>query len=342
MGAEAPEQHVAVIGSNKWEGCATVLVKRTPFTPAEIQKVADTAKSLEFEILYLPGYPGDKDFVAGMTTKPLKNFLATLYYDLSPPIDNRPFFFQMIRFANALDLIRGKKMVGQTFNFYAHAVILALLLIASILIVLFYVLPLIISRQVEFIAKSWGFYFIFLGLGFMLVEIPLLQKGSLYLGHPTYSLTIVLFSMLVFSGLGSYWSAKISISNLPHVLPWLLLITAFLVGLSTGCLEWIVPKTIGFSLSAKIAIMLLFTGLMGFFMGTAFPSGVRLLSRSHASSVPWIWALNGGASVLGSIFAMAIAMSYGYRLTLMLGVLTYFVAFLSVLYLGNLKKQCSP
>jgi MFS family permease len=172
----------------------------------------------------------------------------------------------------------------------------------------------------------------------MLVEIPLLQKGSLYLGHPTYSLTVVLFSMLTFTGLGSYWSGKVNISKLFQALTCFLFFAGLLVGFATVCLEWVVPKTIGFSLSWKIVIMIFFTGIMGFFMGTAFPSGVRLMSQSNASSVPWVWALNGGASVLGSIIAMAIAMSYGYRMTIALGALTYFFTFLIVCYLRYSNK----
>ena len=324
-----------VIGTSSVDGMATVLAKPKPFTNEEIDTVLDVAARLDFQALYVPGRAGDIVFTEALRTRSMKKFIEESYYDMRPTTDDKPFFFQMVYFSKAFDLILGKQMVGQRFNYYAQAVLLSLILISSILIAAFYLAPLIVSSKAVSMSNPWALYFILLGIGFMFVEIPMLQKGSLYLGHPTYSLSVVLFSMLVFSGFGSYCSGKISAPSLFRILPYCLLIAALFVGLTILCMEWVVPNTIGLSGYIRIGIMALFCGLMAFFMGTAFPSGVRLLARSSEASIPWAWALNGGASVLGSISAIAISMSLGYRLTLILGCATYVCSSLIIFYLAR-------
>jgi hypothetical protein len=160
----------------------------------------------------------------------------------------------------------------------------------------------------------------------MFVEIPLLQKGSLYLGHPTYALSVVLFSMLIFTGLGSFLSSKFPMDRLARTVAACLLAVGLLVAVMTAALEWIVPNTIGLPLSLRMLIIVSITGAVALPMGTAFPSGIRLLARTREESIPWVWALNGGASVLGSIFAMALSMSVGYRMALTVGAAVYLLA----------------
>jgi hypothetical protein len=236
----------------------------------------------------------------------------------------------MIYFSRAFDVIFREDIVGQTFNYYAPLVVIVLLILSSALVLVFYILPLLRTKLVERVPRLWGIYFILLGLGFMFVEIPLLQKGSLYLGHPTFSFSIVLFSMLTFAGFGSYWSGQISESRLHTRLRKYLVLIFLLIGIVAVGSEWLVRHTITFPLGVRMALFVLLIGLVAFFMGMAFPSGIRLVSRHQKNSIPWVWALNGGASVLGSVIAMALAMTIGYTLTLLLASVCYFVAFLTV------------
>lgn len=332
QGINSPEKNIAVISSGEKEALATILIKKTPFSQKEIEGIQKAAHDLDFDILYLPGsdHEGDPDFVRALTVKPLETFTDQYYYDVRPSTDDRPFFFQMIYFSRAFDVIFREDIVGQTFNYYAPLVVIVLLVLSSALVLAFYILPLLQAKFVERMPKLWGFYFILLGVGFMFVEIPLLQKGSLYLGHPTYSLSIVLFSMLTFAGCGSYWSGKISESRLQNLLPKYLVTIVLLIGMVAGVSEWLVKHTIFFPLGARMALFVFIIGLVAFFMGTAFPSGIRLVSQDQKNSIPWVWALNGGASVLGSVIAMALSMTIGYTFTLILGSLCYFIAFLTV------------
>ncbi len=332
QGVKTPENNIAVISSGEKDALATILIKKSAFTQTEIEGIQKAALDLDFDILYLPGidHEGDPDFVRALTTQPLEAFTDRYYYDVRPSTDDRPFFFQMIYFSRAFDVIFREDIVGQTFNYYAPLVVIVLLVLSSALVLVFYILPLLRTKLVERVPQLWGIYFILLGVGFMFVEIPLLQKGSLYLGHPTFSLSIVLFSMLTLAGCGSYWSGQISESRLQNWLRKYLVVIVLLIGIVAVLSEWLIKHTIGFPLGVRMALFVFLIGLVAFFMGMAFPSGIRLVSRQQKSSIPWVWALNGGASVLGSVIAMALAMTFGYTLTLLLGSACYFVAFLTV------------
>jgi len=328
-GIAHPEQNIAVV-STGWEtGLATILIKRTAFTRSDIERIKKAADDLDFEIIYLEGLKGDHEFAEALTTIPLEAYVSDKYYDLSPSTDNKPFFFQMMYFSRAFDLLSERDIVGQEFNYYAPLVLLLLLALSSILVLLFYILPLILSRKVESLPRLWGIYFVLLGIGFMFVEIPFLQKGSLYLGHPTLSLSLVLFSMLTFAGCGSYWSRKFREASLLGAVRVCLLVIVLVIGIVTIASDWLTRQTIGFPLSIRILLFVVLVGLPALFMGTAFPSGIRLVSREHRDSIPWVWALNGGASVMGSVLAMTVAMTSGYMLTLVLGGICYFAALLS-------------
>jgi spermidine synthase len=338
-GVEGPEQNIAVIATAEGQGVATILVKRTAFTQSEIERIQEEAQDLDFVILYLPGLNGDAEFVKALTARPLQAYLKDTYYDLRPSTDDRPFFFQMMYFSRAFDLILRDDVAGQKFNYYAPLVLIFLIAFSSVLVLISYVLPLTLSLKAGSLPKLWGVYFILLGVGFMFVEIPLLQKGSLYLGHPTLSLSIVLFSMLTFAGCGSYWSQKISGPNLLGAIRACLLMTVLLIGIVTAGSEWLIRQTIGFPLLAKTLLFVPLIGIAAFFMGTAFPSGIRLVSRVHGSSVPWVWALNGGASVMGSVLAMTVAMTSGYMLTLVLGGTCYLAALLVACQQKDERRQ---
>jgi len=175
----------------------------------------------------------------------------------------------------------------------------------------------------------------------MFIEIPLLQKGSLYLGHPTYSMSVVLFTMLVFSGLGSYYSSSIALHNMPRFLFRCLYRTAIVIAAVGICLEYIIAETIGFILPFKILIFIIFTAIAAFLMGIALPSGMRLLHHAHPKGVPWAWALNAGASVMGSVLAIGVSMNLGYRYVWWCGVCAYLIACLCIRSVASVKHSCA-
>jgi hypothetical protein len=173
-------------------------------------------------------------------------------------------------------------------------------------------------------------YFLCLGAGYILVQVALIQKFVLLLGHPTYALTVIVFSMLVASGVGSYYSSRIIAGDdvrLIRILAGVAILVAILAFAATP----LVSAAAGWSLQAKIALTTLAVAPAAFLMGMPFPSGLHRLEKRHPPSVRWAWSLNAAASVLGSASAIFLAIYIGLRATLLVGAGLYLCALLVIL-----------
>jgi hypothetical protein len=178
-------------------------------------------------------------------------------------------------------------------------------------------------------------YFIAIGLGYILVEIAFIQRFVLFLGHPTYALTVVVFLMLLSSGLGSLTSRR-WIKHTIHVRVPLLAVGAAIVILAF-LLPTFLPSLVGLPFAAKLLISALLLVPLGFAMGMPFPVGLRALAGAPAAGLPaeesssensieWAWAMNAAASVLGSVLAIAIGIRFGLQVTLLCGAAAYIAA----------------
>jgi hypothetical protein len=167
-------------------------------------------------------------------------------------------------------------------------------------------------------------YFIFVGLGFILVEIALIQRFVLFLGHPTYALTVVVFLMLLASGAGSFMSKRVVSDSARVWVP--LLVIALGIVLYRFALPAIISAGVGLPFAAKLAISAGLLIPLGFLTGMPFPTGLRALSERGDGRVEWAWALNAAASVLGSVSAMIIAIHFGLNVTLLCGAAAYLLA----------------
>ncbi|KTD18889.1 spermine/spermidine synthase domain-containing protein [Legionella jordanis] len=335
LGSDSPQKHIVIL---KNRHIATVLVKRSKFTMAELNKINNLSKQLSFPTVYSPdGSTNEVLFQQALTTKNLDNFLKQYYFDIRPNTDDRPFFFQMMYFSKIKDLFKMNIMDDQFRNFYGVGVLFWLLIISTIFILIFYLLPILFTKEGGKIAPFWGLYFILIGLGFMLIEIPIVQQGSVYLGSPVYGLSIALFSLLCFGGIGSLLSSRFKPSQLKRLmlLSFLLIIVTTLLFpfgfsiLKQGSYEssWIL-KCLGF-----IALVL----PMAIALGIPLPSAFRLIPAGLSSNIPWFWALNGAASVLGSIIAMSLAIAFGYYITSCIAAVCYSLALLC-LFIANLNS----
>jgi len=175
-------------------------------------------------------------------------------------------------------------------------------------------------------------YFALLGLGYMLVEIPLIQRSILFLGQPVYAMTCVLFTLLLFSGLGS-----IAAPRLPHRLTLGALVAVIV--LYPLFLPALFQMTLGLTLGWRCAVAVLAVAPAGFLMGVPFPKGIGLLRRQSPHLIPWAWAVNGCASVLGSILAAMGAMWQGFGAVQVAGSACYAAALVSVWALGRRSSE---
>ena len=202
-------------------------------------------------------------------------------------------------------------------NLLASVTLLVILVVAMVLVVSVIVLPLrpAIRDTGKRLAITGTAYFLLLGLGFMMVEIALLQRLSLFLGHPVYSLSIVLFGIILSTGLGSLISEKAVLGSASSVILWAGLLAIYLAGM-----PWWMPGALA-ALESAIAVAIIAPA--GLLMGFGLPTGMRIVLQRHPSPAPWFWGINGAAGVLGSILAVAIGIAIGIDALLVLGAVCY-------------------
>jgi len=164
-------------------------------------------------------------------------------------------------------------------------------------------------------------YFALLGLGFMCVEIPLLQRFILFVSHPAYAMAAVLFALLLFSGLGSLLSRHVSLRLILILLP--LLVGAYALGLPV-----LFEASLAAPLAGRVALTVVALAPPGLLMGMPFPKGLALIERESPALIAWAWGVNGAVSVATSILAALLALSFGFSAVLVTGAFCYLGALL--------------
>lgn len=245
-------------------------------------------------------------------------------YNVAPVSDSAPFFFFTLKTGYVIKNILAGTGHGMDWRINLGVVVLGMLLVISAVAVLaFLILPLALHRRSNASGHKTGLiallYFIAVGFGYILVEISLIQRFVLFLGHPTYALTVVVFLLLLSSGAGSV-AARRRITSANKILA-LLGVIAGLIVLNVLVLPWLLSAAVGLAFTIKLCISALVLAPLGFLMGMPFPTGLRLVP-----TVEWAWALNAAASVLGSVMAMVIAIEFGLTITLLSAAVAYSLA----------------
>lgn len=318
--------HVAVLNQSI---NATMLVKRSPFTPDELAAIEALAAEKHFTIRYLPGRDdGHPDLRALITTGDLPTFLAFYPFILDPPTDDRPFFFHFLR-GPLREIPTENEDPFQILRQWDDAQRLMYLLIGVVttLAAVFFLGPLLLVARRAVSGAPLGrvapmlLYFACLGYGFMMLEIPLMQRFILFLGYPVYALAVILFALLLFSGLGSLASGRVGSARLPSVLVLIIAVGAVYV--------WAVPPVIeplmGLGIAAKVALTVLLLAPLGLVLGMAYPLGIGRLTQLSDGLVAWAWGLNAALSVVASVLATYLGSRFGFSAAMATGVLAYAV-----------------
>ena len=352
LGVADPARHfmVASQGALNEDGIpVVVLAKKTPFTEQEEDAVQNHLDDYdEITPLYLPSQPGQNAFSDLIASNDPYGFARGYAYNVAPVSDNAPFFFFTLKAGQIL----GEQGLRHGIDWKVNLGVLVLLLVLVIsvaAVLAFLVVPLAVKAEVKIPAlslqKAQGqgrgnrlegrrsllplFYFVAVGLGYILVEIAFIQRFVLFLGHPTYALTVVIFLLLLSSGAGSLfsrlWLPRAEMVWLPLTL--VIATLAVYVFFLPGRLAGLVGLAFGYRLVVSGVLLV----PLGFVMGMPFPTGLRALAgpAGHDASdnaVEWAWAMNAAASVLGSVLAMVIAIQFGLTATLACGAGAYLVA----------------
>jgi hypothetical protein len=336
IGASRPQDHFAIVrarpaaAADAPDGIGTILVSREPLTPADLAALESVAARLKFDIVQSPRTSIDETFAAIASADRLPALLEAYPLDISAPTDDSPFFFHMLRLRDVFNLDRWQDQGIVSFNMKAVGVLGVLLATVLLMTGACIIFPLILTRRRVSLdgAAPYLLYFGAIGLGFMLVEISQLQRLTIFLGHPAYSLSVVLFSLLVSSGLGSLSTGRVT-DALPATRRRLILTFAIL--LAFGLLTPLVTRHFeSSSTPMRIGLAIAILCPIGFCMGMAFPLGMRLALQRAPLLAPWFWGVNGATSVCASVLAVVIAIGAGISAAFWTGALCYLVALAAV------------
>ncbi|MDP2927681.1 MAG: hypothetical protein Q8N80_02640 [Candidatus Omnitrophota bacterium] len=343
-GYKRPSEHIVVIASqNKTVG--NVIFKTKPFSRAEKEKLIQFCKSNRLEIWY-PDIAvvseGQRNYMEPFVSlakysdsNTESEFYNKYEFDVTPSTDDIPFFYHYNR-KGPLQIKPSAPWTSAYFNSIRgvwHIFVLSFLFLhASVLSLILVLLPLMFTRKrasISNLGLFTCFYFFSIGFAFMLLEMGILQKFVLFLGSPIYSMAVVIPAILAGAGFGSLSSGLIK----KHLKQWIMALV-FICGIFILILVKLMPFLSNLfllsSLWFRIGIVTMVVAPISYFMGFAFPLGLRLISTKDGSLVPWAWAINGSASVIASIAAIMIAMSFGFNLVLIGSACFYFIALLSI------------
>ena len=325
-GVQDPERHLAMVRRGE---LATLLTSNQPFTAQDLEKIRATSRDLDYQILYLPDealrMPQLQPVLRARTVKDLAALRAANYFDLSPPTDASPYFFSFVRLHAIPGIV---KIPGVHWEVLLPLLHLAIFMLAALILVIV---------TIVWPARRWTrfqqgappapagsiLYFIGIGLGFMLAEMGMMQQLSIFLGQPIYSLAVVLAGLILFAGLGSLASDRLTISSSLSIRAPALLSALVLVAYSLVVLPAI-HSAVGGVLWQRVAVSLALVAPCGFIMGFCFPVGMRWASQlGQSGNLPWMWALNGAASVLASFIAMIISTESSIRACVLTGAVCY-------------------
>ena len=314
------------------DNLATLIVSRAPFSTADLETLTATVNSLRFTAIMHPGTPPASTVMAAIlearTPETLANLSTTYQLDLTPAHDDRPFFFEQLRISDPRALLSAMRADEGVIrgNFKAVSTLAIIIILSLVLVFATILVPSLPSlRHVELpIALLGSAYFLLIGLGFMFVEMGLIQRISVYLGHPIYGLAIGLFGIIVSTGFGSLLSSRISLLTGRRLLLWVGLLSIY-IALLPYWLSALINVFPSASLPVRAMVALLAIVPSGLLMGFGFPTGMQIVNHIDQRPTPWFWAINGVAGVLASGLAVTISIEFSISATLWCGAVSYFL-----------------
>ena len=348
-GAAEPRRHVFVARSKE---IATLVLSKTAFTPGQLALLRAETARLGFGVLVDPDAEPESAVLQAMVASgnraELDRAASSAVLDLTVTTDNRPFFFNQLRFQNIprmLPAMMRNELPGGVLrgNLTASIILVLIFTIATLAVVGTILLPLFDaarSASRPLIARGTA-YFALIGIGFMLAEISLLQYFGIFLGHPIYAMGVCLFSLILSTGIGSLASGRYQLDTTTRIIAWGTLVGAYLIA-AQFALPAVFAIASASELPVRIAIALGVVMPAGFLMGFAFPTGMMLVERIDREPTPWFWGINGATGVLASVAAVMIGMAFGINVTMTLAGLCYLALIPVALALNALPDHSLP
>ena len=313
-GLDEPGNHIALVTINN---LANLIFSKRAFSASDISTLKQKVSQLQFRPVLIPGEACTNDvlrnIISADSKKDLEKKVSGYGLNYKPPTDENPYFFNMLKISN-LDFQSFQVQQGvMSGNLQATITLVALIVCLLLLAAGTVIIPLFLKDRNFFSDKRTKYeatYFSFIGAGFMLTEIALIQRLSVFLGHPVYALVVLLFTMILSTGIGSLLSQKIISVKMPLLTLYPLIAVAAILGLGL-MIPKITSAMITEAMILKVIISILIIFPAGFCLGWFFPLGMHLVSYSNSMKTSWYWALNGIFGVLFSAIAVFISIYAG-------------------------------
>jgi hypothetical protein len=341
-----PAQQLAMIRG--WR-TGTLLIKKGTFNAADRAAIQNFCRERSFDLAYYPQMPEVEANRYNQLAEPIffraaqailsndrKQFYEGYPFNIRPTTDNRPYFFQFLRFDSLVQMVRTVGRSAIPFIEWGYLLLIATLIQAVLAGVVLILIPLFflkredtssITHNSRFTNWQVFVYFLSLGVGFMFIEMSFIQKFLLLLANPTYAVAVVLCAFLLFAGLGSLFSLKLrAIGKLRQ--PPIAVAIGMLSVIALVYLQLLPPifhRFLASSDALKIAVSIGLIAPLAFFMGMPFPLGIDRLQRHHPHLIAWAWGINGYASVVSAILATCLAIAFGFNTVILLAVGVYLI-----------------
>jgi len=341
-GIHSPAQHIAIIKS--W-GTYSFLISKSPLDNTRMTSMRSFCDSLGFETISFTGSRIDwssdsvsNDQLLRAIFSGQSDQLTDRYtFRINPATDQRPFFHQFLKWDSIEMLGENYDLASLPFFEIGYLVVWITLIQILVIALVLIVLPMYTAKDKKNGSSGWILiYFGCIGIGYMFIEIFLLQKSVLYFGNPVYAAAASISVLLLFAGLGSYVSEykNIHIGQLKYIF----VAIACLIVLMVFWFDDLLKSTIHLGLFYKVLIFCMVLIPMAFLMGFPFPVAIRHLSKIRKHSIPWAWAINGFFSVISTVCATILAVELGFNWVLLLAGLTYFIPVLLVIRTDKVNK----
>ena len=342
-----PQKNIIVIRSI---GTITILIKNGEVLANDIEIIKMFCSENGFDLVYYPDISVKEANIYNRFSEPIyfnmfnillnddlrEEFIENYIFNIEPATDNAPYFynyFSLNRIIPILKTVSEKWDMIVQGGYTVHLVVVQSFILSVFLILL----PVIIKRRrdktiIGRSAKTYALlYFILIAAAFMFVEITMIYKMVLLFGNPVYSLTIVLFSILTSSGIGSLFAEKM-IKNKKRGI---LIITPLLAGVLI-IYAFLMPVFIDILMGMPLIWRIVFgSGILfpvGFLMGMPFPLGMGLIGRANKGLIPWVWCANGCSSVVCASLSMVVAASTGFVFVICFAGIMYILSAISMYF----------
>ena len=350
-GASRPRDHMLLVATQRGAdprypttiGVGTLLIARSPLSDRDLAVAHDVVTRLGFDVLLDPRTSADPVLAALGSPDGLADAVAHSPLDISPPTDDRPFFFHTVPLGRALRFA-AVDQGNVSFNIAAVLVLVGGFAVTAVFVIACIAGVIAVRRRHPTqgaITAADAIFFAAIGLGYILVEISQLERLTVVLGHPTLGLVVVLFALLLSSGIGSFAVGRWPMgSGVPRAAPIMLApLVLFVFGVLT---PQAIPSVWPLGTAWRITIAVAVLTPIGFAMGMVFPRGLEMVRSRAPAATPWLWAINGATSVLGSLAAVLVSISAGISATFWSGAVAYMVAAAAALWMAGRRSPDEP